>query len=137
MPPERKTSKYQSLLQNQSDRDGAGVEFRHGREERFDERSPAMSTEAAFRAALDQAHAALGDGKAQDGERLAKAVSALVRAERDVAVFVMTLRAANESDDEDALRAELHRRLSLFVDASRAGHPQDALARIAATGVGP
>ena len=94
-----------------------------------------MSTAAAFRAFLDQAHVALNGDNAQDAERRAKAISALVRAERDVAEYLSELRAAHELDDEDALRAELHRRLALFADADRAGHPREVLARIAQTGV--
>ncbi len=40
-----------------------------------------MSNETAYRGYLKKVHAALRDGDASDGERLAKAVSALVRAE--------------------------------------------------------
>lgn len=94
-----------------------------------------MSTERGFRAFLDQAHAALNGANAQDAERQAKAVSALVRAERDVAEYLSELRATNEQDDEDAIRAELQRRLSLFTDAERAGHSPERLAHIAATGL--
>ena len=90
---------------------------------------------ASFRTYLDQAHAILQGSEAQDSERLAKAISALVRAERDVAEFLTEQRAAHESDDEDALRAELYRRLSLFVVASEQGCSPEELAQIAATGV--
>ena len=71
-----------------------------------------MSNEAAFRAYLDQVHAALNGGDATDGERLAKAVSALVRAERDVAEYLRE--AATEHDDPDAIRTELLRRFARF-----------------------
>jgi hypothetical protein len=93
-----------------------------------------VTSPAEFRAFLDQAHTALNGGDAQDGERRAKAVSALVRAERDVAEFLTERRAASENDDEDALRAELQRRFALFAEADQQNAPPDVLARIAATG---
>lgn len=71
-----------------------------------------MSSEAAFRGYLDKVHAALSGGDATDGERLAKAVSALVRAERDVAEYLRE--GASEHDDPAAIRAELLRRFALF-----------------------
>lgn len=93
-----------------------------------------MVNAAAFRTFLDQAHAALNGADALDAERRAKAVSALVRAERDVAEYLSELRAASENDNEDAIRAELQRRLAAFAEADRAGHPPEILAGIAATG---
>lgn len=90
--------------------------------------------QAAFRSFLDEAHAALQSGEAQDSERRAKAISALVRAEREVAEYLNEVRAATEDSDHDALRAELQRRLSLFAEASRAGGSAELLAQIAATG---
>jgi len=134
MPLQQKTSKYQASLQNQSDRDGEPVEFGHGRELRFEERRPPMGSVAALRGFLDQALSDLAAGKAQESERLAKAVSALVRAERDVAEFEGEQLAATEKHDPDALRAELRRRLTLFAEAERAGRSNDELGRIAATG---
>ena len=89
---------------------------------------------ASFRAYLDQAHAVLKGGDAQVSERLAKAISALVRAECDVAEFLTEQRAAHESDDEDSIRAELHRRLALFIAAEQAGDSDEELARIAREG---
>ena len=74
-----------------------------------------MSSEAAFRGYLEKVHAALSGGDAAEGERLAKAVTALVRAERDVAEYLRE--AANEDDDPDALRAELQSRFARFIDA--------------------
>ncbi|MEQ1817349.1 MAG: hypothetical protein ABL871_01970 [Terricaulis sp.] len=96
-----------------------------------------MSTAAAFRSYLDAAHAALNGGEAVDCERLAKAISVLVRAERDVAGYLSELRTASENDDEDAVLAELRRRLDLFSAAVEAGHPDKVLADIAQTGVAP
>lgn len=87
-----------------------------------------------FRAMLDAAQTALNGGDAADGERRAKAVSALVRAERDVAEFLNEARAANLEYDEDACREELQRRLSEFIEADEAGASLEVLARIAATG---
>lgn len=96
-----------------------------------------MSNAAAFRASLDKAHAALNGGDAQDAERRARAVSALVRAERDVAEYLSEFRATSENDDEEAIRAEVQRRLAAFADADRAGHAPDMLAHIATTGAPP
>lgn len=89
---------------------------------------------ATLRKMLDGAQAALTDGDAADSERLAKAISALVKAERDVAEFLNQEHTAALNDDEDACRAELLRRLALFDRAEKAGAPDDVLARIAATG---
>ncbi len=59
---------------------------------------------ASFRAMLDEAQGALNGGDASDGERRAKAVSALVRAERDVAEFLNETHAANLEDDDGTMR---------------------------------
>lgn len=95
-----------------------------------------MSAAATFRNYLDAAHAALNGGEAVDCERLAKAISVLVRAERDVAEYLTALRTVDERHDEDALRTELLRRLSLFANAAAAGADDEELAAIASTGVG-
>ena len=95
-----------------------------------------MSTAAAFRTFLDEARSDLNGGNPQDAERRAKAISALVRAEREVAAYLSELQTADARDDEDALRAELRRRLVLFADADRAGHSSETLERIARAGVG-
>jgi hypothetical protein len=89
---------------------------------------------AGFRVTLDGARAALNGGNATDGERRAKAVSAIVRAERDVAEFLVERRAAAWEDDDETCRAELQRRFSMFATAVEAGAPDEVLARIAATG---
>jgi hypothetical protein len=93
-----------------------------------------MEFTTSFRAMLDQAQTALNGGDAADAERRAKAISAIVRAERDVAEYLTEARAAALEDDDDACRAELRRRLALFADADRQGAAPDVLARIAATG---
>lgn len=86
---------------------------------------------AALQALLQQAEAALQAGDAQTVERRARAVSALVRAQRDVAEFA---RALPPEEDEEALRAELRRRLALFVEADLADAPAEVLERIALEG---
>ena len=93
--------------------------------------------EATFRAMLDGARTALNGGDAVDSERRAKAVSALVRAERDVAEYLNEARTTSFEDDEDACREELQRRLSQFIEADEAGASLEVLARIAATGSAP
>lgn len=96
-----------------------------------------MSAATAFRDFLDGAFDALAKGEAGDCERRAKAISALVRAERDVADYLTQAAAAAENDDDDAILAELERRLDLFNRALQAGRSDEELAAIAATGVGP
>ncbi len=90
-----------------------------------------MDNAAALRDVLAKAQAALAAGDACEVERRAKAVSALVRAERDVAEFA---RALPPEQDEEALRAELRRRLVLFAKADLADAPPDVLERIALEG---
>ncbi len=80
---------------------------------------------------LDRAQEAIIDGDALEVERNAKAISALVRAERDVAEFA---RALPPEEDEEARRAELRRRLASFVEADLAGAPAAVLERIAIEG---
>ncbi|MEZ5972996.1 MAG: hypothetical protein R3C31_14390 [Hyphomonadaceae bacterium] len=96
-----------------------------------------MSTATAFRTYLDAVHAVLNGGDALDAERVAKAISVLVRAERDVAEFMSEARSAGEHDESEAIRAELQRRLALLADADRAGSGGEVLAAIAATGSAP
>jgi hypothetical protein len=82
-----------------------------------------------FRQLLRNAEAAIAEGDAASGERIAKAVSALVRAERDVADFLAAQDAQPEEDDE-AIRAELLSRIRQLVDAETAGAPDDVVERI-------
>ncbi|MGD9979876.1 MAG: hypothetical protein AB7H66_15105 [Hyphomonadaceae bacterium] len=89
---------------------------------------------APLRAMLEEARDALNKGDAVQGERRAKAVSAIVKAERDVAEFLVEQRAAAWEDDDEACRAELRRRLARFAEAASESAPADVLARIAATG---
>ncbi|WP_158766435.1 hypothetical protein [Terricaulis silvestris] len=71
---------------------------------------------------------------ASDADRRAKAISALVKAEREVGELMAAPVAPSVEEDEQSRRAELRRRIAVFVDASRAGAPDDVLQRIAATG---
>ena len=71
---------------------------------------------------------------AVDAERRAKAISALVKAEREVAELMAAPAAPSVEEDEQSRRAELRRRIAVFVDASRAGAPDEVLQRIADTG---
>lgn len=89
---------------------------------------------ADFRVMLKEARAALSNGDAVKCESHAKAVLAIVRAEREVAAFLSELRTASQENDDEACRAELLRRLNLYADADRAGAPPEVLARIASTG---
>lgn len=90
---------------------------------------------ASLRNILDGAAAALGVGEAADAERRAKAISALVRAERDVAQFLAEQGALAPDADDEELCAELRRRLARFVEAERSGAPDEVLERIATEGV--
>lgn len=83
-----------------------------------------------LRRLLDDAHTALAGGDASEAEHKAKAVSALLRAERDLAEY-MAAQAASPEDDDQAVRAEIRRRLARFVDADRAGAPAEVLERLA------
>jgi hypothetical protein len=89
---------------------------------------------ARLRAFLEQGQSVLAGTDPADAERHAKAISALVRAERDVRELLNESQAAAMEDDEEACRLELQRRLALFADAERAGAPPEVLARIAETG---
>lgn len=89
-----------------------------------------MDCRAALRRLLDEAHEALAGGEAVDAERRAKAVSALVRAERDVAEFYAAA-AADTEDDAEAQRAELLSRITRLIEAEHAGAPDEVLERIA------
>lgn len=83
-----------------------------------------------LRRLLDGAHAALAAGDAGEAEHRAKAVSALLRAERDLAEYEAS-RAASPEDDDEALRAEIRSRIARFVDADRRGAPAEVLERLA------
>jgi hypothetical protein len=92
-------------------------------------RGPDPAIEQKFRRLLASAEAALVDGDAAIGERLAKAVSALVRAERDVAEF-LTAQAAQDPEDDEAIRAELLGRIRRLAEAEQAEAPDDVIERL-------
>ncbi|MBI3438903.1 MAG: hypothetical protein HY054_09715 [Proteobacteria bacterium] len=84
---------------------------------------------AALQKSLAEAGHSLVGGDAADAERRARAITALVRAQRDVAEFAAASSAV-ENDDED-LCADLRRRLVEFAQADLAGAPPEVLERIA------
>jgi hypothetical protein len=93
-------------------------------------------TAAGFKQMLAEAEAALRAGDAQEGERRAKAVSALVKAVRDVAELEAFARAQPPEENEEDLRAEIMGRIRRLAEAHDSGAPDDVLERIAA-GVEP
>lgn len=91
------------------------------------------SPAATLRSIIDAALAQLVAGEAAEAERSAKAVSALVRAERELAEFEAAGAANSNDGDNEASSAELRRRLALYVESVRAGAVPTVLERIAAT----
>lgn len=91
-----------------------------------------MAAAETFRALLDGACKELAGGEAAEAERTAKAVSAIVRAERDVAEFIAASAPQSlEEEDAETIRAELRRRFRRLVEAEHAGAPAEVLERIA------
>ena len=88
---------------------------------------------AALQKSLTEAGRALTGGDAADAERRARAITALVRAERDVAEFA-TAATGLENDDEE-LCADLLRRLVRYAEADRQDAPLEVLERIATEGL--
>jgi hypothetical protein len=91
----------------------------------------------AFKQMLIDAEVVLRAGDTQEGERRAKAVSALVKAVRDVAELEAFARAQPPEDDEQALRAEFLGRIRRLAEAQRLGAPDEVLERIAGEGAAP
>lgn len=91
---------------------------------------------AALKQNLAEAEALLRNGETQEAERCAKAVSALVKAARDVAELEALARAEPPEEDEDALRAEIMGRIRRLAEARDSGAPDEVLARIASEGAG-
>lgn len=91
-----------------------------------------MDAAETLRALLNEARHKLRDGEPAEAERCAKAVSALVRAERDVAEYAAAMAAQRPDEDEESLRAELLGRLHRLVAADRAGAPVEVLEQLAA-----
>lgn len=89
-----------------------------------------MDTKASLRSALDAAADRLTDD-AVEAERLAKAISAVVRAERDLAEFLATPATPSPEENDERIRAELRGRLDRLLAAQRAGAPLGELERLA------
>jgi hypothetical protein len=81
---------------------------------------------------LEEARRALSDGDAVDAERRARAISAIVRAEHDVAEFLAAAESRTPEEDAEIIRAELRSRFRRLVEAEHAGAPAQVLERIAA-----
>ncbi|MES1202202.1 MAG: hypothetical protein ABUS57_12225 [Pseudomonadota bacterium] len=79
---------------------------------------------------LADVEAAFVAGDTDKAERGAKAISALVRASRDVAEFEMMARSQPE-DDEEELRAEIRRRVARYVAAAQGDAAAEELERLA------
>lgn len=92
---------------------------------------------AALKQNLAEAEALLRNGETQEAERCAKAISALVKAARDVADLEALARAQPPEEDEDALREEIMGRLRRLAAAMDSGAPDDVLAAIASEGAAP
>jgi hypothetical protein len=90
---------------------------------------------ATLKQSLTGASLALASGDAADAERRAKAITALVRAEREVAELVTS--ATDLENDDDELCDELLRRLVRYAEADRQGAPVETLERIAVGSIGP
>lgn len=84
-----------------------------------------------LRALLRSAHEAIQDGEAVEAERRAKAISAVVRAERDVAEFLAAEDERNPVRDSQSLRAEFRSRVARIVAAELAGASDEELGRMA------
>lgn len=91
-----------------------------------------MDSAGTLRALIAEAHQTLRDGDAVAAERQARAVSAIIRAERDIAEYVTATEAQQVEDNADALRAEFMERLRRIAAAERAGAPVGVLERLAA-----
>lgn len=78
----------------------------------------------------------LGGDNALEVERQAKAVSALIRAKRDLDEYA-ALQAGLTEQDEEELRAELRRRIARFVEADLSEAPAEVLERLANSEAAP
>jgi len=89
---------------------------------------------AALKENLANAEAELRNGETQEAERRAKAISALVKAARDVADLEALARAQPPEENEHELRAEILGRIRRLVAARDSGAPDSVLAAIASEG---
>lgn len=129
MPKAVRRAESAYFPRNLSDRRGGALGFGHRREIRLRAGRGTMSSAQALRALLDEAYAAMRDGEAAEAERRARAVSALIRAEKELA----ELSAAQEQEPEDnaGARAQLLSWITGLVAAHRAGASDEELERLA------
>jgi hypothetical protein len=112
------------------DSTGSGCGYDPGTVEKLAQGKDVMpEVVATLKQSLTDAGAALAGGDTADAERRAKAITALVRAERDVAEFA-TASSPYAHDDEEFC-ADLRRRLVEYAQADLADAPPDVLERIA------
>ncbi|HYD89182.1 MAG TPA: hypothetical protein VEA80_17015 [Vitreimonas sp.] len=90
-----------------------------------------MSAAETLRGLLAEAQERLRLGEAAEAERYAKAVSAILRAERDVAEYAAN-QAQRPEEDEESQIAELLGRIRRLAAADSAGAPLEVLEQIAA-----
>lgn len=88
----------------------------------------------ALNASLAAGAELLAAGEAGEAERMAKAVSALAKAVRDVAALEAGAHEHDQEDDVEAIRAELRRRVARYADAAAAGASLEELERLAREG---
>jgi hypothetical protein len=79
---------------------------------------------------LAEAEETMAAGDTLEAERRAKAVSALVKAARDVADLEAFARSQPPEEDEEAIRAEIRSRIARFIEADIAGAPHDVMERL-------
>lgn len=89
-----------------------------------------MAGPEALRALLNDAYALLRRGEAADAERHAKAVSAVIRAERELAELA-SAQEQDQEEDSEAVRAEIIGRITRLIAAEHAGASDEVLERIA------
>ena len=90
-----------------------------------------MDAAETLRDALRGALKSLTDGDTAEAERRAKAISALVKAEQELAAFEAATSARSEDQNDDAFLNELHSRLDRLARAELADAPGDIFERIA------
>jgi hypothetical protein len=114
------------LFKNQSDRDGSALWFWHGREMRFEMNDGAEALKTLMRRVKSAMNEEFGEI-----ERGCKAMSALIKVEQEMAAFEVSAAARAAETDEEALRAELRRRIAAFIEADLGGASDDELRAIA------
>jgi len=95
-----------------------------------------MDAAETLRRLLAEAHERLRLGEPMEAERSAKAVRALIGAERDVAEYAAELATNRPDDDEEFLQTEFMGRLRRLAAAVDEGLPVEVLDQIAAGRIG-